>query len=404
MKNVILILSMLIATALTAKAQTWDGTTATGYEGGDGTAESPYLIANGQQLAKLAEDMLAITDFSKGKYFKLTADIVMNEGVFEAIVPSTRQDQEDLPKDNDLSMFRETPNIGSYDSDDSYVAFQGTFDGDGHRIIGLLSKLYSGKTFDGLFRVLENATVKNLGISDSYLLSNAYVGALAGRVIDSNIVNCYVERSYIEGGGSRNAALIGQCLGHSQMVNCYADATVFGKNDMGGLIGRIGNGRENSCVVDNCFAYVNIREKRRNNGAISSECGLGSTVRNCYYCKLGETQGAIWKDYLYGTVENTQELSAEAFAADGLLADLNSRSQQLAGAARWKSGERHPQLDYSQFTEDTQGISVLYNDVTPGTRTYLLNGMATGTANAHGVYIIRTTSSNGKSTVKKVIR
>ena len=76
-------LSMLCVLGLGClQAQTWDGTTiAANYAGGDGTKENPFLISNGAELAKLAQDVMAEKDFSLGRYFKLTADIVLNENV-----------------------------------------------------------------------------------------------------------------------------------------------------------------------------------------------------------------------------------------------------------------------------------------------------------------------------------
>ena len=51
----------------------WDGTVAAGFGGGDGSsAETACEIANGEQLARLAQDVNSGTDY-EGKFFKLTA-------------------------------------------------------------------------------------------------------------------------------------------------------------------------------------------------------------------------------------------------------------------------------------------------------------------------------------------
>ena len=57
-----------------AESMIWNGTTAYSYAGGDGSAENPYQIANGAQLAKLVQE----TD-TTGKYYVLTADIQLND-------------------------------------------------------------------------------------------------------------------------------------------------------------------------------------------------------------------------------------------------------------------------------------------------------------------------------------
>jgi len=52
----------------------WDGTTADSYASGDGSEGNPYQIANGAQLAKLVQD-----SDTAGKYYELTADILLND-------------------------------------------------------------------------------------------------------------------------------------------------------------------------------------------------------------------------------------------------------------------------------------------------------------------------------------
>jgi len=56
----------------------WDGTIATSFDGGSGTASNPYRIANAQQLAYLAQQVNASTTYY-GQYFVQTANIVLND-------------------------------------------------------------------------------------------------------------------------------------------------------------------------------------------------------------------------------------------------------------------------------------------------------------------------------------
>lgn len=53
----------------------WKDLAAESFDGGDGTAESPYLIKTAEQLAKVAKDVYdGDTDYAD-TYFKITADI-----------------------------------------------------------------------------------------------------------------------------------------------------------------------------------------------------------------------------------------------------------------------------------------------------------------------------------------
>ena len=78
------------------------------------------------------------------------------------------------------------------------------------------------------------------------------------------------------------------------MHNCYAEGWVFGKNDMGGLVGRIGVRDGNSCVVNNCFSYVHLRVKRRNNGSLAFDVHADAQVDNCYWIALEEAKQPVW--------------------------------------------------------------------------------------------------------------
>lgn len=53
----------------------WTDFAASSFEGGEGTAESPYLIKTPEQLAKLAKDVYDGTSVYENTYFKLVADI-----------------------------------------------------------------------------------------------------------------------------------------------------------------------------------------------------------------------------------------------------------------------------------------------------------------------------------------
>ena len=397
MINKSLFLTCLLVVTSAVNAQAWDGkTVADNYAGGSGTEADPYLIANASQWAKLAQDVATVEAFSRGRYFKLTANIVFNECVYDGVVRSTRQDKEDLPKD--ASRYKVTPCVGSYTSDTEYTAFEGTFDGDGHTISGMMGELYRSQTYDALFRVLQGATIKNLGVSDSYLLSNARLGGLAGHMIDSHIINCHIDHSFIEGGGSQSGGFVGQMFGTSEVLNSYAnDVTVFGKNDMGGFIGRIGDSNEHPCLVDNCYSRIELRVKRRNHGAVSFACCPGSTVRNVYYEKLGEITNNFWTGYQLGTVENVVEQRADQFAAEEFIDNLNQRAAQIPGACRWKTVDGKTIHDFSVITPvETSIRTITENRVSQDALVYTLDGRRVAASKLRrGIYI-----SNRKMLIK----
>ena len=148
----------------------WDGSIATEYAGGAGKASNPYLIANGQQLAYLAQQVDAGTDYS-GVFFKLTADILLNDDV------------DDEP--NEWNAIGKQTTINGKNA-----WFQGTFDGANHKIIGIYQN--EENPWGGLFSwVGDNGTVKNVGVTDGIISCRGLnVGGICGNNCGT-ISNCY---------------------------------------------------------------------------------------------------------------------------------------------------------------------------------------------------------------------
>lgn len=110
-----LVMAFAPITAFAEDAQNiniWDGSTAAAFAGGTGTAEDPYQIANGAQLAYLASSVNSGESYEE-KNFVLTANI-------------------------DLSGLPWTPIANSFSDallgGSDYRVFAGNFDGNGYTI------------------------------------------------------------------------------------------------------------------------------------------------------------------------------------------------------------------------------------------------------------------------------
>lgn len=122
MKLFLLLWATILLPFTTLNAQTvWDGSVAESFAGGTGTQDDPYLISDGAELAYLAQITNADEDGSqtKDKFFKLTADIVLNRDVLKV---------DFTPNGTPKNIW--TP-IG-----ESAHRFFGNFDGGKHRIYG----------------------------------------------------------------------------------------------------------------------------------------------------------------------------------------------------------------------------------------------------------------------------
>ena len=119
--------------------------------------------------------------------------------------------------------------------------FSGTFDGEGHTVSGIY--LTTSANFQGFFGVLTaNATVKNLGILNSYFKTTGdYIGGLAGRINGANVTvsNCYVD-AVVEGGHFANGGIVSLASGAGAKIEgCVFKGSVTGASgsSSGGIVG-----------------------------------------------------------------------------------------------------------------------------------------------------------------------
>lgn len=139
---------------------TWNGTAATAFAGGNGTEANPYLIANADQLAYFRNEVDGGRTFDN-EFVKLTANIYLSNVNFDPIGWGY-------------------VNNGWNRDGATGMVFQGTFDGNGKTIFDLYQSgwdleektgtdyTYTNCGF-GLFAAASNATFKNLTISGAYV-------------------------------------------------------------------------------------------------------------------------------------------------------------------------------------------------------------------------------------------
>lgn len=202
---------------------------------GEGTAESPYLIEDVDDLKKLAEKVNGGTTYEK-TYFKLTANI-------------------------DLKNEPWTP-IGTENN-----FFQGTFDGDGHQITNLT---ITGGSYVGLFGYVKNATIRNCNVTGT-VTGDQYVGGISGYTSE----NCEVSSCYVRGTVSGNkyvGGIVGKGVG--AIKNCYALADVSAGDFAGGIVGYT-----YALTIENCYYSGKVSSSWRAGGIAGS--ASGGTIQNC---------------------------------------------------------------------------------------------------------------------------
>ena len=189
------------------------------YAGGSGTKNDPYLISNDKELAKLARDVNNgnTSQAFLGKYFKLTADIDLKNGIW-------------MP-------------IGKYynygNGNGNNRLFFGKFDGNGHVIKNMHIQWEGTEAWSawGLFSTLQGASSTNLTTVTNLIIENAVVEKKPGF------------KPY--GPGYNVGVVAGEIYGNTELSNIIIRGSVITDNDetyeinnetkIGGIAGNIQN-------------------------------------------------------------------------------------------------------------------------------------------------------------------
>lgn len=198
----------------------WDGRTSASLSG-SGTEDDPYIVASGNDLAYVAEQVNANqwNSFSD-KHFKLTTNI-------------------------DLNGVDWTP-IGHYEAN-AHFYFKGIFDGNGMTIRGLKVNGTGTENYGGLFGYVADCQIKNLTIQDADVITDQSAGILIGEIGRRNqkssiISNCHVSGTVsvsesADGINGNYGGLIGYAQ-YAEVSNCTANVVLNGLENAGIIAGR----------------------------------------------------------------------------------------------------------------------------------------------------------------------
>lgn len=209
---------------------------------GEGTAENPYQITSAAELywfAGLVNGTLTDITKNSSACAKLMNDITVNNNLLDRITYKT---------DDDGNLTNEVANGGNFISWTPIGAanngYQGTFDGNGKTISGLFFN-DSQKSHVGLFDNIYMATIRNVGVVDSYFFGEHYVGGVCAFGVDGTITG-----SYNTGVVSGEGCVGGVCgTGSSVTItDSYNTGSVSGNDDVGGVFGYGEN-----CTINNCY-------------------------------------------------------------------------------------------------------------------------------------------------------
>ena len=307
--SLLLILALcftLLPTAVMAeeRVDAWDGSTAAAFAGGTGTAEDPYQIANGAQLAYLASSVNSGETYT-GKNFVLTANINLNG----------------LPWTPIANSFSDALLGGS-----DYRVFAGNFDGKGYTIsnvsIGSEAAPLEADVF-GFFGATEgkisNLNLDAVSIHGVAKITLGYVIGPAGGLVGSSagsIENCHVTGLTMDMSAPSNGyaaaywvgGLVG-ALDGAQLINeCSVSGSITekaGKGSIGGLIGELGKTAKITYSRSN--VTVNVKADSYGGADVGGFIGKGNgktdaetVIRNC--CATGDVIGGAYAGGFAGSL------------------------------------------------------------------------------------------------------
>lgn len=297
---------------------------------GSGTAGDPYLLADAGDLKAFC-DMVNKTGGNE-LCAKLTTDIDLKNEEWTPFNPASGK-------------------VGE--------AYAGVFDGAGHTIKGL--QINSTASNQGLFGVINGATVKNLNVEGSVASSNNYVGGIVGKVQQGTIENCSFRGTvtttksggyaggitgYAGNTASQPATITG-CVNtdritggvaggivgyavYTEIESCYNTGAINGTSRAGGIAGQL----QNNCTATHCYNIGTVSGSTTA-GGICDFLYSSSKLSDCYSKDVISGAGG-------GTVEDCGALGdasallgnlGGAFAADSnnINGGLPILSWQVAG-------------------------------------------------------------------------
>ena len=371
----------------------WDGSTAAAFAGGTGTAEDPYQIANGAELAYLASSVNNGETY-EAKNFVLTANIDLNG----------------LPWTPIANSFSDALFGGS-----DYRVFAGNFDGKGYTIsnvsIGSETTPLESDVL-GLFGATEgkisNLNLDTVSIHGVAKIASGYVVGIAGGLVGSSagsIENCHVTGLAMDMSAPSNGyaaaywvgGLVG-ALDGAQLINeCSVSGSITekaGKGSIGGLIGELGKAAK--ITYSRSDVTVNVKADSRGGANVGGFIGKGNgktdaetIIRNCYAmgnvtggAYTGGFAGGLWglnikNCYASGNVSQAAAAMASFVGTDAsdpnyygsitncfATGSVTGSSPFQYAFAEQSSATKRSEITNCYFAEENSGIKTQYESAT----------------------------------------
>lgn len=273
---------------------------------GKGTIQDPFQIFTREELINVS--------YNPKCHYKLMSDI-------------------DFSADNPNKTYAHAP---------IHCKFEGSFDGNGHKIINLsiLQKSTDKDINCGLFESIQNGTIKNLTIelasNDSIYVNstnnNSQTGILAGQIISSTITQCAVSGTLSSTSQHATSGGIAGYIKETSITNCLATGIIRTESNIlthaGGIAGEL-----KSSTIKNCYSTSAIYNQCYNTSHAGSFAGAATStsIQSSFFDNQTSNLPDMAVDY--GNYLGITPLTTEQFNSPDIFLQANWNFEN-----RWKMG------------------------------------------------------------------
>ena len=287
------------------------------YAGGSGTKNDPYLISNDMELAKLARDVNNgnTSQAFLGKYFKLTADIDLKNGIW-------------MP-------------IGKYynygNGNGNNRLFFGKFDGNGHVIKNMHIQWEGTDAWSawGLFSTLQGSSSTNLTTVTNLIIENAVVEKKQGFKPYGPGYNVGVVAGEIYG----NTELSNIIIRGSEIKDNYETYEINNESKIGGISGNVQTDSKNETFrIFNIAADTQINMLKNTSVFNNKFCIAQGFGRFSYNMNGGGNIIEPTNIYLFGNglkVESSNSETNKNINKGGITAKCQNEGNANKYASTW---------------------------------------------------------------------
>ena len=311
------------------------------FDGGEGTVENPYQIANIETFKAFRDSVNAGESYVK-KYIKLTSNIDLN-------------DEEWTPIGRDGSRFK------------------GVFDGGGFTVSNLrVTRGIDSSTLNadvGLFGYTADGEIRDLNLHNAHVTGGLDVGAFVGTPYTSKMTNLKLSGdvqvsglSYVGGMFGKNAYanLANLTIDVEDGSFVQADSETY-RTYVGGLIGFMGEG---DITVSNVTSNIDVKGSTLDVGGITGIIHYGNTFKNCRVLSgvTVEVTAAVPAEHPADTLEIGGIAGTWMNSANG---QVTIEDCSFEGALKSTSSAGD---DYTPFIADNTLVGKQYNAVSDSSK------------------------------------